>query len=320
MGIEDLLPFLEAPQCGFHLCVHDRDFVPGATINKNITTAIKYSCRTILVLTPDFIKSGWCDFEFQAAHKRSIDDRSNFLVVVVLKEVDEKDLDETLKFYMKTNTYVSVNDKWFWQKMLYAMPKVPIDKLKALKKNQVQNNRKGTNKSMGGNHRNKVNKINDGNNSKNDVNELGTAADFRNKGVEGEDVALLEVVMQGVHSDENGVGPTDVPLLNIKVRDDVMGEDYTDDDVALHINVDDADEKEHHPGNNQPGKMEEAAICYYDHFSDVSSLDGDDITDSDDKEFDKGQVCKDSAPHSNRDAVAKLPPLFKRINTYNDVQ
>ena len=125
-----LLPYLEAPQCGFHLCVHERDFVPGVAITKNITTAIEYSRRTILVLSPDFIKSGWCDLEFQIAHQRALEDRSNFLIVVLLQEVDSKELDETLRFYMKTRTYISANDKWFWQKMLYALPNVPIDQLK----------------------------------------------------------------------------------------------------------------------------------------------------------------------------------------------
>ena len=129
--LNTLLPYLEAPQCGFHLCVHDRDFVPGVAITKNIMTAIQYSRRTILVLSPNFIKSGWCDLESQAAHQRALEDRSNFLIIVLLQEVDPKDLDETLQLYMKTRTYVSINDKWFWQKMLYAMPKVPIDRLKA---------------------------------------------------------------------------------------------------------------------------------------------------------------------------------------------
>ena len=141
--LKTLLPYLEAPKCGFHLCVRDRDFVPGVTITKNIMTAIEYSRRTILVLTPDFIKSGWCDLEFQAAHKRALDDRSNFLIVVVLKNVDDKDLDETLKLDMKTNTYVSVSDKWFWKKMLYAMPKVPIDKLKTSENDTEDNNPEG---------------------------------------------------------------------------------------------------------------------------------------------------------------------------------
>ena len=69
------MPYLKDPQCGFHLCVHDRDFVPSVAITKNIMTATEYSHRTILVLIPNFIKSGWCDLEFQAAHKRALDDR-----------------------------------------------------------------------------------------------------------------------------------------------------------------------------------------------------------------------------------------------------
>ena len=126
-----LLPYLEAPQCGYHLCVHDRDFVPGVAITKNIMTAIQYSRRTILVLSPNLIKSGWCDLEFQAAHQRALEDRCNFLIVVLLQEVDPKDLDETLRLYMRTKTYVSADDKWLWEKLLYAMPKIPIDTLKA---------------------------------------------------------------------------------------------------------------------------------------------------------------------------------------------
>ena len=53
-----LLPYLEAVQCVFHLCIHDRDFVHGVAITKNTMTAVQYSCRTILVLTPECIKSG----------------------------------------------------------------------------------------------------------------------------------------------------------------------------------------------------------------------------------------------------------------------
>ena len=256
--LNTLLPYLEAPQCGFHLCVHDRDFVPGATINKNITTAIKFSRRTILVLTPDFIKSGWCDFEFQVAHKRAIDDRSNFLIVVVMKEVDEKKLNETLRFYMKTSTYVSVNDKWFWQKMLYAMPKVPIDKLKAQQNNQPEN-------WTDGNNRNDINKWND----------------------------------------RNNINPDDynVPLLIDVVHDD-------------------QEEAEHHPDKNQLEAMvgNGAAVQCNDHIIDVSSSDDDVTTDSNHDKFEKDKVYQHPPFHSNHKAVDNLPPLFKRINTYYDVQ
>ena len=39
---------------------------------------------------------------------------------------------------MKTKTYVSVNDKWFSQKISYALPKTPIDKIK--ENNDDENN------------------------------------------------------------------------------------------------------------------------------------------------------------------------------------
>ena len=312
--LKTMLPYLEAPQCGFHLCVHDRDFVPGATITKNITTAIKYSRRTILVLTPDFIKSGWCDFEFQAAHKRALDDRSNFLIVVVLKEVDDKDLNETLKFYMKTNTYVSVNDNWFWQKMLYAMPKVPIEKLKAQQNNQDDinknegNNRKGRKNRNGRKDRYKrryrknrnveknrkgVNDSRKGVNDRNDWNEIELGA------------------AGGLEYNES----EDVPLL----KDGVMGENHDDDDVAILMDVDDED---HDPCNNHPEKRKgnRAGGNYHDHISDVSISDDAFMTNSDEEEFDEDQVYQPPASHSNLNAVARLPPLFKRINSYNDVQ
>ncbi len=126
-----LVPYLEAPQCGFHLSIHQRDFVPGIAISKNITMAIEYSRRTILVLSPNFLQSGWCDFEFQNAHRRVLEDRSNYLIIVLLAEIDTDKIDKLFKFYLETRTYLDVKDKNFWNKLLYLMPTVPIDKLKA---------------------------------------------------------------------------------------------------------------------------------------------------------------------------------------------
>ena len=324
---DTLMPHLEAPQCGFHLCVHDRDFVPGATINKNITTAIKYSRRTILILTPDFIKSEWCEFELQAAHQRVLEDRSNFLIVVVLKEVDDKDLDEVLKLYMKTNTYVKVSDKWFWQKLLYAMPKIPIDELKAPQKNvknrnvenrNDQNSKKGGNNRNDGNNRNLGNKRNDVNNrnlgnNRNDVNKW-------NKRNKKNDRIEIELGAAGGFDTEGAEGD-DVPLLHLEVGNDVMDKNhYDDDDVALLIDVDNTDEEKHDPGKSGQENMEGdgAAVHCHDHITDISGSDGDVTTDSNDEKFDADQVYKHPV-NRNRDAVARLPPLFKRMNTYNDI-
>ena len=129
---DTLRPKLE-DEHGFHLCIHDRDFVPGAAITENIITAIESSRRVILVLTPNFVESKWCEYEFQLAHVRSVKEEKNFLIIAVLEEVDQENLDKALKLYMETNTYLKFDDNrdWFWKKMIYAMPEVPIDQLKA---------------------------------------------------------------------------------------------------------------------------------------------------------------------------------------------
>ena len=126
----ELMPFLESEKNQFQLCVHVRDFVPGVTITKNIMTAIDCSRRTILVLSREFLKSEWCHLEFQAAHQKALQDRSNYLIVILLEDINPKDLDGSLKLYMKTNTYVNAEDAWFERKLLYAMPEKSIAALR----------------------------------------------------------------------------------------------------------------------------------------------------------------------------------------------
>jgi len=76
----------------------------------------------LMVLSPSFAKSGWCLLEFRAAHRKVLEDRMNYLIIIVFDDIDTAELDEEIKLYMRTNTYVSVSDKWFWQKLFYAMP------------------------------------------------------------------------------------------------------------------------------------------------------------------------------------------------------
>lgn len=46
-----LTPYLEAPEHGFRLCIHSRNFIAGPTILTNIQNAINTSRRMILLLT-----------------------------------------------------------------------------------------------------------------------------------------------------------------------------------------------------------------------------------------------------------------------------
>ena len=113
---------LEKHNPPYKLCIHHRDFRIGAPIQENILASVDQSKRMLMVLSPSFAKSGWCLLEFRAAHRKVLEDRINYLIIIVFDDIDMAELDEEIKLYMRTNTYVSVSDKWFWQKLFYAMP------------------------------------------------------------------------------------------------------------------------------------------------------------------------------------------------------
>ena len=49
--LNQIIDILESDEIGYKLCIHNRDFVPGFTIMKNICTAIEHSRRLIAVVT-----------------------------------------------------------------------------------------------------------------------------------------------------------------------------------------------------------------------------------------------------------------------------
>lgn len=125
-----LQPQLETESKPYRLCIHDRDFSPGSLVTDNVLYSVKYSRRMIMLLTENFLKSEWCHLEFQSAHRRVLKDRTNYLVVILFDNIKVEDLDEALKLYLKTNTYIEYNSKWFWQRLFYAMPEKSLAELK----------------------------------------------------------------------------------------------------------------------------------------------------------------------------------------------
>ena len=111
----------------YKLCIHCRDFIPGAPIAENILENVKKSRRMIMVLSRNFIQSEWCMLEFRAAHRRVLRGRRNYLIIVLFDDVNIDSLDDELKLYLKTNTYLNEQSKWFWQQLKYALPQKKPD-------------------------------------------------------------------------------------------------------------------------------------------------------------------------------------------------
>ena len=113
---------LESEDPPYKLCIHDRDFLVGAPIFQNIFDSVKTSRRMIMVLSNNFLQSEWCMLEFRAAHRKVLRDRTNYLIIVLLDDVDIKNLDDELNLYLRTNTYLKIDNKWFWERLRYALP------------------------------------------------------------------------------------------------------------------------------------------------------------------------------------------------------
>ena len=106
----------------YKLCFHHRDFPIGEPIVENIFKSVDQSKRMLVVLSSSYAKSDWCLMEFREAHRKVLEDRMKYLIVILFDDVDTTELDEEFKLYLRTNTYLSVSDKRFWQKLFYAMP------------------------------------------------------------------------------------------------------------------------------------------------------------------------------------------------------
>ena len=124
--IRELMPRLEGPrpgQQGYRLCVHFRDFPVGASIAETILDVVDNSRRVIMVISDNFLRSEWCHFEFQAAHYQLLREKQYRIIMVLLHDINTDLLDNLLRMFLSTRTYVKYGDPLFWSKIEYAMPK-----------------------------------------------------------------------------------------------------------------------------------------------------------------------------------------------------
>ncbi len=122
-----LVPKLEQ-EYGFKLCVHHRDFTPGYDIADNIVESIDTSNKVLLILSPSFLESDWCQFEVRMAQVKLIQDKRDSLVLVIYKRLDvpRVRLPRKLIRILEKKTYAewttdSAGQNLFWGKLNRAL-------------------------------------------------------------------------------------------------------------------------------------------------------------------------------------------------------
>ncbi|CAG2235660.1 unnamed protein product [Mytilus edulis] len=94
---------------GKRLCIHHRDFIPGNEIAENIINGIHHSRKTICVITREFLKSTWCNYEFNIALTEGIcsRERENIIIVILMEDIPFKELPIRIMEVIGQETYLS---------------------------------------------------------------------------------------------------------------------------------------------------------------------------------------------------------------------
>ncbi len=125
---ENLMEFLH--ENGYSVCLHEKDWPVGVLITENILLSVKHSRRMIMVLSENYLSSEWCRVEFQAAHRAVLEGRTKYLIMIALEHVALKNLPAEIDFYVKTHTFLEVDNASFQQRLMYAMPQTPLAEMR----------------------------------------------------------------------------------------------------------------------------------------------------------------------------------------------
>ncbi|CAH1778801.1 unnamed protein product, partial [Owenia fusiformis] len=118
-----------AGQYGYNICVDDRNFRPGSYLSDIIVESISKSNKIILVISQNFLRSGWCKFEMNLA-RGELATRGRDCLILILKEPEEllppELITPTLRSLLDTRVYLVWSEEedrklLFWRKLQDAL-------------------------------------------------------------------------------------------------------------------------------------------------------------------------------------------------------
>ncbi|KAJ8354614.1 hypothetical protein SKAU_G00221810 [Synaphobranchus kaupii] len=136
---DNLLPCLENNRPPYHLCIHERDFMPGKWIIDNIIENMENSRKVIFILSRHFVNSEWCNYELYFANQQAIGKTFNDVILVVKEPIEPSSLPNKyckLKKMLSTKTYLewpheAKQQAFFWAQLKSVLGKPSVTRSRA---------------------------------------------------------------------------------------------------------------------------------------------------------------------------------------------
>lgn len=104
------------------LCLEERDWPPGVPLVDNLTQSIRYSHKTLFVLTEGYVKTGVFKLAMYLAHQRLLDENVDVIVLLMLEPVLQHSHFLRLRRRLCGKSVVewprtAAAEPWFWQNL-----------------------------------------------------------------------------------------------------------------------------------------------------------------------------------------------------------
>ncbi|CAC5385611.1 unnamed protein product [Mytilus coruscus] len=120
------LPKMESDE-GIKLCIHQRNFDIGKTITANIDKYLEKSWKVVVVMSNNFAKSEWCQWEVDVVQERRRRQGKDALLLIMLKTIDSKHMTSPLRTLLESTPHIryqtGVGEDLFWRAAVKSLQK-----------------------------------------------------------------------------------------------------------------------------------------------------------------------------------------------------
>ncbi|CAC5363008.1 unnamed protein product [Mytilus coruscus] len=112
---------------GFKVCIHLRDFTLGEYVVDNIEKFMNKSWKFIVIMSNNFAKSEWNQWEVNLVQERRRRRGKNAMVLIMVKQIDSKHMTSALRTLLYTTPYLShtkgIGKRLFWTAVISGVKK-----------------------------------------------------------------------------------------------------------------------------------------------------------------------------------------------------